>query len=174
MKYNRAVSNSRRKSRKAHFSAHSSARKDIMSAHLSKELRTKYGVRSLPIRKEDEVEIVRGEKKGTTSYKVIQVYRRKYVLHLDRVVREKHQGGSTDFYNCTFVIRELFIYVVFSPTGQQVPLGIQPSNCTITKLHLDPDRLALIDRVAKGRAARKAGQKGKYTAAAATSAGLDL
>ena len=39
------VSSSRRKSRKAHFQAHSTARAKIMSASLSKELRAKYNVR---------------------------------------------------------------------------------------------------------------------------------
>lgn len=38
------VSSSRRKSRKAHFSAPSSVRRVIMSAPLSKELREKYNV----------------------------------------------------------------------------------------------------------------------------------
>lgn len=31
-----------------------------MSSHLSKDLKTKHNVRSLPIRKDDEVSIVRG------------------------------------------------------------------------------------------------------------------
>ncbi len=57
------VSSSRRKSRKFHFSAPSSERRVLMSAPLSKELRAKYGKRSLPIRKDDEVQIVRGTKK---------------------------------------------------------------------------------------------------------------
>ena len=38
------ISSSRRKSRKAHFSAPSSIRRNIMSAPLSKELREKYNV----------------------------------------------------------------------------------------------------------------------------------
>lgn len=39
----------------AHFSAPSSERRKIMSAPLSEEMRKKYNVRSLPIRKDDEV-----------------------------------------------------------------------------------------------------------------------
>ena len=46
MKYSATVSSSRRKSRKAHFSAPSSERRKIMSAPLSKELRSKYNVRA--------------------------------------------------------------------------------------------------------------------------------
>merc|ERR1712157_506240 len=60
MKYSTSVSSSRRKSRKAHFSAHSEARRTLMSANLSKELQARHGVRSMPIRKDDEVLITRG------------------------------------------------------------------------------------------------------------------
>ena len=45
MKYSTSVSSSRRKSRKAHFSAPSSVRRKIMSSPLSSELKTKHGVR---------------------------------------------------------------------------------------------------------------------------------
>ncbi|KAK8107175.1 60S ribosomal protein uL24 [Apiospora kogelbergensis] len=102
------TASSRRKSRKAHFSAPSSVRRNIMSASLSKELREKYNVRSIPVRKDDEVTIVRGGAKGREG-KVTSVYRLKYVIHIDRVTREK-------------------------VSGQSVPLGIHPSNCVITKL----------------------------------------
>jgi large subunit ribosomal protein L26e len=52
------VSSSRRKSRKAHISAPSTVRRKIVSARLSAELRNKYGVRAMPIRKEDECHVV--------------------------------------------------------------------------------------------------------------------
>eukprot|EP00362_Geleiidae_sp_MMETSP1317_P002151 CAMPEP_0201282516 /NCGR_PEP_ID=MMETSP1317-20130820/5857_1 /ASSEMBLY_ACC=CAM_ASM_000770 /TAXON_ID=187299 /ORGANISM="Undescribed Undescribed, Strain Undescribed" /LENGTH=70 /DNA_ID=CAMNT_0047595417 /DNA_START=6 /DNA_END=218 /DNA_ORIENTATION=- len=64
MKQNPEVSSSRRKSRKAHFSAPSNIRRKLMSAHLSTELRNKYNVRALPIRKDDEVMVMRGLFKG--------------------------------------------------------------------------------------------------------------
>ena len=44
MKFNAAVSSARRKCRKAHFSAPSHIRRKVMTAALSKELRTKHGV----------------------------------------------------------------------------------------------------------------------------------
>jgi large subunit ribosomal protein L26e len=125
-----AVASSRRKSRKAHFSAPSSERRVIMSAPLSKELREKHNVRSIPIRKDDEVTIVRGSNKGREG-KVTSVYRLKYAIHIERVVREKSNG-------------------------QSVPLGIHPSKVIITKLKLDKDRESLLERVGKGREARKA------------------
>ena len=58
MKFNKLVTSSRRKNRKRHFQAPSHLRRKIMSAPLSKELRSKYGVRSIPIRKDDEVQVL--------------------------------------------------------------------------------------------------------------------
>ncbi|MCJ1454948.1 hypothetical protein MMC28_005301 [Mycoblastus sanguinarius] len=82
-------------------------------------------VRSIPIRKDDEVTIVRGSNKGREG-KVTSVYRLKYVIHVERVAREKSNG-------------------------QSVPLGIAPSKVIITKLKLDKDRENILERIAKGR-----------------------
>ncbi|KAK2466784.1 hypothetical protein APHAL10511_001042 [Amanita phalloides] len=120
MKFNPDVSSSRRKSRKAHFTAPSSVRRKIMSSSLSKELRGKYNCRSLPIRKDDEVRIVRGKYKGRDG-KVTQVYRKKWVIHVDRVQRDKSNGAS-------------------------VPIGIHPSKVVIVNIKLDKDRRAILDR----------------------------
>ena len=94
MKYNPRVTSSRRKNRKAHFTAPSSVRRVLMSAPLSTDLRSKYNVRSMPVRKDDEVQVVRGTYKGREG-KVVQVYRRKWVIHIERITREK-VNGSTD------------------------------------------------------------------------------
>ena len=112
-----------------YFSAPSSVRRTIMSAPLSKELREKYNVRSIPIRKDDEVTIVRGSNKGREG-KVTSVYRLKWVIHVDRVAREKSNG-------------------------QSVPLGIAPSKVVITSLKLDKDREEILARIAKGRELNK-------------------
>lgn len=135
MKYNPRVTSSRRKCRKAHFSAPSSVRRVLMSAPLSAELRSKYNVRSVPVRKDDEVQVVRGTYKGREG-KVVQVYRRKWVIHIERITREK-------------------------VNGQTVNVGINTSKVVVTKLKLDKDRKSLLDRKAKGRAADKS--KGKFT-----------
>lgn len=58
MKLNKRVTSSRRKNRKAHFTAPSHIRRRLMSAPLSKELRQKYNVRSMPVRKDDEVQVL--------------------------------------------------------------------------------------------------------------------
>merc|ERR1711869_86610 len=97
MKFSANVSSSRRKSRKAHFTAPSSVRRKIMSAHLNKELSQKYHVKSMPIRKDDEVIVVRGINRGREG-KVIQVYRKKYVIHIERwhppFQRHDHQAQA--------------------------------------------------------------------------------
>ncbi|KAJ1468041.1 translation protein SH3-like domain-containing protein [Baffinella frigidus] len=139
MKFNTAVSGSRRKCRKAHFSAPSNVRRKIMSAALSKDLRQKYGVKSLPIHKDDEVQIVRGKFAKEQGGKVTTVYRRRYCIHIDRIVKEKANGA-------------------------QVPVPIHPSNIQITKLKLDKDRKKLLDRKKAGRSAGdKEKGKGKFS-----------
>ena len=57
MKINQHVPFSRRKNRKRHFTAPSHIRRRLMTAPLSKELRQKYNVKSMPVRKDDEVQV---------------------------------------------------------------------------------------------------------------------
>jgi ribosomal protein uL24 len=54
-----------------------------------------YQVRSLPIRKDDEVTVVRGTYKNREG-KVTAVYRKKFVIHIDRINREKANGASVN------------------------------------------------------------------------------
>jgi len=107
-----------------------------MSAPLSKELKAKYGVRSMPIRKDDEVMIVRGHFKSQQVGKVIQCYRKKYVVHIERVQREKANGTSA-------------------------PVGIAPSKIVITKLKLDKDRKAILEHKLKSKGVDA--DKGKHS-----------
>ncbi|CAM9494565.1 unnamed protein product, partial [Phaeothamnion confervicola] len=93
VKVNPNVSSSRRKCRKAHFTAHSTQRRIIMSAPLAKELQKKHNVRAVPVRKDDEVMIMRGMYKNREG-KVIACYRKKFVIHVERITREKANGGS--------------------------------------------------------------------------------
>ena len=90
-----AVSSQRRKSRKAHFGAPSSIRRKMMSCHLSKDLRTKYNCRSVPVRKGDTVLINSGcSKLGGKGQegKVLTVYRRRWCIHVEKVTRDKKSG----------------------------------------------------------------------------------
>jgi ribosomal protein uL24 len=81
-------------------------------------------VRAIPIRKDDEVLVVRGHQKGREG-KVIANYRKNMVIHIERLHREK-------------------------VSGQTKQIGIHPSNVVITKLKLDKDRCALTMRLGDG------------------------
>ncbi|CAB9515108.1 60S ribosomal protein L26 [Seminavis robusta] len=131
MKYSSTVTASRRKNRKAHFGAHSEARRKMMAANLSKELQARHNVRSMPIRQDDEVLVTRGMYK-TREGKVTAVYRKKWVVHVERLAREKVHGTS-------------------------VPVGIPPSSLVITKLKMDKDRKRLLE--AKANNNNKDGKK---------------
>jgi len=65
-----------------------------MSSPLSKELRQKYTVRTMSIRKDDKVQVVRGHYKSQQVGKVVQVYRKKFVIYIERIHREKVNGAS--------------------------------------------------------------------------------
>lgn len=65
----------------------------------------------MPIRKDDEVQVVRGSNKGRDG-KVTAVYRRKWVIHVERVTKEKTNGAT-------------------------VPLPLDPSKVMITKVGID-------------------------------------
>merc|ERR1712127_301201 len=135
MKYSTSVSSSRRKQRKAHFSAPSSERRKRMVTALSQDLKSQHKVRNIPIRKDDEVQIVRGTYKGREG-KVVCVYRRKWVIHVAGITREKVNGAT-------------------------VQVGIDPSKCVITNIKLDKDRKALLARRSKDKGA----DKGKFSEA---------
>merc|ERR1712113_869200 len=135
MKFNTLVSSSRRKNRKRHFNAPSHIRRKIMSSPLSKELRLKHNVRSMPIRKDDEVQVVRGHYKGQSG-KEVQEYRKKFVIHIERIHRDKANGASTH-------------------------VGIHPSKVVIQKLKMDKDRKRILERKARSR--QSLADKGKHS-----------
>jgi large subunit ribosomal protein L26e len=87
---------------------------------LSKELQEQYKIKALPVRKEDQVLVVRGSKKGQEG-KISSVYRLKFAVQVDKLTKEKSNGAS-------------------------VPINVHPSKLVITKLYLDKDRKALIAR----------------------------
>mmetsp|Transcript_15938 Transcript_15938/g.30857 ORF Transcript_15938/g.30857 Transcript_15938/m.30857 type:complete len:139 (-) Transcript_15938:316-732(-) len=118
------VTSSRRKNRKAHFGSHSDARQKLMSAPLSKELQQQHKVRSMPVRKDDEVVIARGKFKLVEG-KVVSCYRKKFVLHIE--------GAK-----------------ITKQNEQPVYVGIHPSNVIIKRLKMDKDRKAALERKAKG------------------------
>ncbi|XP_044899406.1 60S ribosomal protein L26-like [Felis catus] len=89
----------------------------------------------MPIRKDDEVQVVRGHYKGQQIGKVVQVYRKKYVICMEGVQGEKANGTT-------------------------VHVGIRPSKVVITRLKLDKDRKKILECKAKSHQIGK--EKGKY------------
>merc|ERR1711990_697876 len=125
MKTHQSVSSQRRKSRKAYFTAPSSVRRVMMSAHLAKDLKDKYDVRSMPVRKGDQVKVMVGSFKNTEG-KVQSVYRRRRCIYIEKVIKEK-------------------------TNGQQAQIPIHPSNCRITALKLGKDRKAILEKKKRTR-----------------------
>ncbi|KAB0371953.1 hypothetical protein FD755_016891 [Muntiacus reevesi] len=134
MKFSPVVTSDQSKNQKRHFNVPSHIHRKIMSS-LSKELRQKYSVRSMPIRKDDEVQVVRGHHEGQQIDKAVRAYRKKCGIYTERVQREKADGTS-------------------------VHVGIHPSKVVITRLKPDKDRKKILERKAKSRQVGK--EKGKY------------
>ena len=102
---------------------------------MSKELRTKHGVKSLPVRRDDEVQVLNGQYKGTKG-KITQVYRLRNCVYVEKISKNRANGAS-------------------------IRIPIHPSNVRITTIKLTKDRENLIKRKAAGRADGK--NKGKIT-----------
>jgi len=114
-----------RKQRKYRYNAPDHVRHKLLSAHLSKELRSKYNKRSFPLRKGDTVSIMKGDFKDK-SEKINRVSLRKYKIYIEGVTRKKVDGSDV-----------------------QVP--IDPSNLLITDLNVeDEKRLKALKRT-KGK-----------------------
>jgi large subunit ribosomal protein L24 len=109
------------KQRKYLYNAPIHHRGKIMSAPLSEELKSKYGINSIPIRKGDRVKVMRGDYRGTEG-EVISVDRKRYRIAVKGIVRRKADGT-------------------------EVPVPIHPSKVVITKLYLkDEARKRLLER----------------------------
>jgi large subunit ribosomal protein L24 len=79
--------------RKLFYNAPMHLRRKFLSARLSKELREKYGVKTLPVRKGDTVKIMRGDYAGVEG-KVSEVDLKKIRIYIDNVTREKTSGST--------------------------------------------------------------------------------
>ena len=111
--------------RKQHFALYNldvHQRKKALTAHLSPELRKKYGTRTLPVRKGDTVKIMRGDQKGKEG-KISAI--EALLVNIDGITRSKTDGTK-----------------VFIP--------IRAPNLMLTDVDLtDPKRKAIIDRKGK-------------------------
>ena len=79
----------------------------------------------MPVVKGDKVKILRGSNKGKEG-KVLEVYRKKWVIHIEGVTREKVNGSSAK-------------------------LGIDASKVEITDLKLNKDRKEILERKAQSK-----------------------
>ncbi|ESU44572.1 LSU ribosomal protein L24P [Giardia duodenalis] len=131
MKLNSAVTASRRKCRKAYFTANAETRAKMMSSRLSKELRAEHKIKTMPIRRGDIVEIFTGGHKGTG--KVVEVRRRDYKICVEGINQKAR-----------------------NPEAKPVPYPIHPSNCIIKELYMNGSRHRAIKRRQERNAERLA------------------
>jgi large subunit ribosomal protein L24 len=82
------------KKRKRLYKAPLHKRHKLVSGHLSKELRKQLKRRSLPIRRGDEVKVMRGKFKGRTG-KVSKIDLKKLKVYLENVKRKKSSGEES-------------------------------------------------------------------------------
>lgn len=108
------VSQSRRKMRKALFTADRATVRVMMSSRLSESLRSTYGFKAFPVHTGDIVTVTTGKFKGREG-KVLSVSRKTRKVTVDGCTNPKASGGS-----------------VFYP--------IDPSNLIIKNLELDESR----------------------------------
>ena len=114
-----------RKQRKYRYNAPLHILRKLMSAHLSKELKKKYNIRSMPLRKGDKVKIARGQFKKKTG-KVEKVWTKRRKIQIENIHLIKKDGSK-------------------------IPYLIEPSNVIITELVLeDKKRKQIIERRSKG------------------------
>lgn len=102
------------KSRKRRFNAPNHIKRKFMSAPLSPSLKSQYGTRSMPVRKDDTVTITKGDRRLTEG-KVIRVDVKRGHIYVEGVTRNRMDGSTV-----------------------QIP--IRPENVMITRLVLDDDR----------------------------------
>lgn len=83
------------KKRKYQRNAPLHAAKKMVSAHLSPELRKKYGTRSFPVRSGDKARVMRGDYKGTEGEVKKVDYKDKNVV-IDKMKIKKKDGTKID------------------------------------------------------------------------------
>jgi large subunit ribosomal protein L24 len=99
------------KSRKMRFSAPHHIKRKYFSAPLSPSLKTQYGTRSMPIIRDDTVQITKGDRRLSEG-KVLRVDSKRVKIYIEGVTRTRMDGST-------------------------VQLPIQPENVMITQLNLD-------------------------------------
>jgi len=114
MKFCKSISSKRRINRKKGYSSDSNQKRIIMSSKICKDLEKNFVKKTTPIRKGDEVKILRGLKKGKSG-KVMQCSRKGIFIYVDSITYKKKNGNESY-------------------------LPIHPSNVEIKKLLLTKER----------------------------------
>ncbi|HLC39775.1 MAG TPA: 50S ribosomal protein L24 [archaeon] len=83
-----------RKQRKFLYTAPLHLRRKLLAGHLSKELKQRYKIRSFPLRKGDEVEIMRGKFKKKHG-KITRVDYKYYQVFIEGITRKRTAGTET-------------------------------------------------------------------------------
>lgn len=123
-----------KKQRKRWFNAPLHIRGKIMSVHLSKELRERWKVRSVPIRVGDKVRVMRGDAKGYEG-KVVKVDRKEYRVYIEGLTRTNSRG-------------------------EEVLIPVHYSNLMIIELDLsDPWRRRKLEKIAEMKAKMEEAKK---------------
>ena len=113
-----------RKQRKYAIKAPLHIKRKLVSAHLTESLRSKYKIRSLPLRKGDTVKVMRGQFKKKTG-KVARVDLKQTRIYIEGIEMVKKDGSK-------------------------IPYPIHPSNLLIENLVLeDKQRKELVERKTK-------------------------
>jgi len=80
-----------RKQRRFLYTAPLHLRRKLVAGHLSKELMQRYKVRSFPLRKGDEVEIMRGRHKKKRG-KITRIDYKNYQVFIEGITRKRTAG----------------------------------------------------------------------------------
>ncbi len=104
-----------KKQRKYRYNAPLHIKRKFLSVHLSKELRKKYGKRSITVRKGDEVVVLRGKYKKMSG-RVSKVDVKTCKVFIEGITRKK-------------------------VAGTEIPVKFEPSNLMITNIYEDKKRL---------------------------------
>ena len=119
------------KSRKMRFNAPHHIKRKYFSAPLSPSLKTQYGTRSMPIIRDDTVQITKGDRRLSEG-KVLRVDSKRQKIYIEGVTRTRMDGST-------------------------VQLPIRPENVMITRLNLD-DRIRREKLERRGYEAKKGGE----------------
>lgn len=140
-------------------------------------IHTPLQVKSIPVRRDDEVLVKTGHFKGREG-KIQEVYRKKWAVYVDKVQREKANGNySLLFINSFFREKSVYYFIILqntnmnflvcctfilhSPprTGTTVNVPLNANKLVITKLKIDNSRKRILERLAS----KKKADKGKVT-----------